>query len=175
MMANDRFLFYLVILDSSGEDCQLVNFRLGTSSGTIRSWEIKVTQYKCDNVDLSGPPGCLQYYTSTSGIIQSFNFPSPAVTTIGNTVTHLSNQNYEICIRRDINACFICYYATIDVAASSADSQHSFGLSAIPAVRYNAYFEFSRQTFLLGPHCHVDSHCQKRYGNYLSYPIQYCT
>ena len=98
---------FLVILDSSEDDCQLANFRLGTSSGTIRSWEIKVTQYKCDNVDVSGPPGCLQYYTSTNGIIQSFNFPSPTVTTIGSTVTHLSNQNYEVCIRRDINACFV--------------------------------------------------------------------
>ena len=122
-----------MILDSSEDDCQFVNFRLGTSSGTTRTWEIKVTQYKCDNVDVSGPPGCLQYYTSTSGIIQSFNFPAPSETTIGSTVTHLSNQNYEVCIRRAIEACYICYFATIDVAASTAASQHSFGLSAIPA------------------------------------------
>ena len=44
-------------------------------------------QYGCGNDDVSGPPGCLQYYTATTGTIQSFNFPQPTVGTITETGT----------------------------------------------------------------------------------------
>ena len=42
--------------------------------------------------------------------------------------THLSNQNYEICFRRNNNYCAICYTVAITGANTPAD-QGSFGLS----------------------------------------------
>ena len=138
-----------MIIDA-GEGCQTASFKIGRSSGTTREWNIKVLQYECGNDDVSGPPGCLQYYTEDTGTIQSFNFPQPTVTTItatgaqwfcasfyhfdscySSTVTHLARQNYDVCIRRSAAACYICYSSTITLApggTASENNQDSFGL-----------------------------------------------
>ena len=64
------------------------------------------------HVHIYGPnsrwPGCLQYYTATSNNIQNFGFP-PTITAVTAGVTHLSNQHYDICIRRASGSCYICY------------------------------------------------------------------
>ena len=52
-----------MILDSDGQSCQMAAFGIGADLGTTRTWDIKVTQYKCGDFDISGQPGCLQYYT----------------------------------------------------------------------------------------------------------------
>merc|ERR1712012_1522168 len=59
----------------------------------------------------------------------SYNFPTADVTA---TSTHLSNQMYTICIRREANRRAICYTAFIDAAASPA-KQNSFGISVAAA------------------------------------------
>lgn len=69
---NQVYIFsvlFLVILDASS-DCQTAVFTLNGNTGTTRNWDIKVTQYACGESDISGPPGCLQYYTETYGVIQ---------------------------------------------------------------------------------------------------------
>merc|ERR1712241_569536 len=87
------------------------------------------TQYACGDYDMSGWPGCLQYYTSTASTIQNFGFPSSATTTTSK-VTHLSNQKYDICIRRASGYCYICYTPTHTQASTAAViAQTSFGLS----------------------------------------------
>ena len=53
-------------------------------------------------------PGCLQYYTASANNIASFGFP-PTITAVTAGVTHLSNQHYDICIRRASGSCYICY------------------------------------------------------------------
>ena len=53
-------------------------------------------------------PGCLQYYTASANTIQNFGFP-PTITAVTSKVTHLSNQHYDICIRRASGSCYICY------------------------------------------------------------------
>merc|ERR1711860_438603 len=126
---------YHMIIDA-GCGCQTVSFRIGRYSGTNREWNIKVMQYGCGNDDVSGPPGCLQYYTATTGTIQSFNFPQPTVGTITETVTHLARQNYNVCIRRNVGACYICYVTTNDPTNILANNdQDSFGLSLADAAR----------------------------------------
>ena len=61
----------LVIVDSDGTECQTANFAISaTTTTTTRQWSIRVTQYTCQEQDVSGPPGCLQYYTQTSNTIQ---------------------------------------------------------------------------------------------------------
>ena len=80
-------IFFLLVIIDAGCGCQTVSFKIGRNSGTNREWNIKVMQYGCGNDDVSGPPGCLQYYTATTGTIQSFNFPQPTVGTITETGT----------------------------------------------------------------------------------------
>ena len=59
-----------MIVDAS-DQCHRVNFDIGGSTTTTRSWDIKVTQYACGDYDNDGGwPGCLQYYTATAGNIQ---------------------------------------------------------------------------------------------------------
>ena len=64
------YLTYSVIIDSDGIQCQQANFLIGTSTTTTRQWSIRVTQYTCAEMDASGPPGCLQWYTQTANRIQ---------------------------------------------------------------------------------------------------------
>ncbi len=116
-----------------------------------------MTQYECNN-EMAGPPGCLQYYTGTSGNTASFNFPTSTTTLLatGTTVanrniqidstkyvaslslpsnifsaTHLSNQNYDICFRRESGYCAICFIPSITfgAAAATAATISAFGLS----------------------------------------------
>jgi len=120
---------YHMIIDSNGSDCQEPTFGISPSTTTTRSWTVRITQYTCGEMDSSGPPGCLQWYTSTANLIQNFGFPTSvtsSTTTVGTTVTHLNNQNYNICIRRASGYCYICY------STSATTAPQSFGLSNAP-------------------------------------------
>ena len=59
-----------VIIDSNGMNCQMANFAISPVTTTTRKWNIRVTHYECGMEDSAGPPGCLQYYTSTVNTIQ---------------------------------------------------------------------------------------------------------
>merc|ERR1719273_2324791 len=122
---------YHMIVDSGpGETtCHQAQFNIGGSTSTSRSWSVRVTQYACGDYDSSGWPGCLQYYTATANTVQNFGF-SPTATTVTSTVTHLSDQKYDICIRRASGYCYICYSPTLGTDASDAAiAQVSFGTS----------------------------------------------
>merc|ERR1739848_980830 len=123
----------IVDADPSGNACHKALFNIGGSTTTSRSWTIRVTQYGCGDTDSSGWPGCLQYYTASASTIQNFGFP-PTITTVTSAVTHLSNQHYDICIRRAKGYCYICYAPTIIATITAAigtpvDAAISFGLS----------------------------------------------
>merc|ERR1712018_47318 len=121
---------YHMIVDSAPGDtnCHKVNANIGGSATTSRSWTIRVTQYACGDYDKSGWPGCLQYYTATANTIQNFGFPTTGDVTA--SVTHLSEQHYDICIRRASGMCYICYSPTLGTdATDAAILQLSFGLS----------------------------------------------
>ncbi len=112
-----------------------------------RQYDIKVTQYDCGS-EVGGPPDCLQYHMGTSGSTASFNFPtgSSAVTASSKltvlvgfvflfpffSATHLANQHYDICFRRESGMCAICYIPAIaigTVAGNTVNTQSSFGLA----------------------------------------------
>jgi len=124
----------IVDADRTGNTCHTALFNIGGTTSTSRSWNILVTQYACGDTDSSGWPGCLQYYTATANNIQNFGFPTSTTAAVGAEVTHLSNQHYDICIRRASNFCYICYSPTI-LATIIADggtpeaAQISFGVS----------------------------------------------
>ncbi|CAB4068900.1 unnamed protein product [Lepeophtheirus salmonis] len=75
-----------------------------------RVWDIKVTQIPCNTID-DPPAGCLQYLKGTSGRFTTFNF---------NILSsqHLGNQNYRICIRRELGHCCIQYIPCANEANS---------------------------------------------------------
>merc|ERR1712038_957820 len=130
---------YHMIVDSAPGDttCQKAQFNIGGSTSTSRTWSIRVTQYACGDYDSSGWPGCLQYYTATANTIQNFGF-SPTATAVTSSVTHLSEQSYDICIRRASGMCYICYSPTITPGTPAVIVQVSFGLSLSGAKASNS-------------------------------------
>merc|ERR1719400_646771 len=122
----------IVDADRTGNTCHTALFNIGGTTATSRSWNVLVTHYACGDYDSSGWPGCLQYYTATANNFANFGFP-PTITAVTAGVTHLTNQHYDICIRRASGYCYICYSPTIIVAGIAIGTpiaaQISFGLS----------------------------------------------
>merc|ERR1719264_1597065 len=122
----------IVDADRTGNTCHTALFNIGGTTSTSRSWNVLITQYACGDTDSSGWPGCLQYYTATSNNIANFGFP-PTITAVTAGVTHLTNQHYDVCIRRASGSCYICYSPTIIVAGIAIGTpiiaQISFGVS----------------------------------------------
>lgn len=119
---------YHMIVDA-GDACTMLNFAIGGAITTSRSWDIFVSQYKCSDTQdtRGGPPGCLQYHTGDTGVINSYNFPSATLTPA--TAIHLANQKYTICIKRSSGFCSICYAPDAPNSIENAAEQGSFGLS----------------------------------------------
>ena len=93
-------------------------FNLMEGSTSInRKWDIKATQFSCGDPN-GAPPGCLQYFTTTSGTIMSYNFNDASS-------IHLPNQLYSNCIRREQGFCCIQYSVCEGVA-------NSFTLDSLP-------------------------------------------
>lgn len=125
-----------MILDVSNDNCQTANFGIATTAtSTTRQWDIRVTQYTCGEEDNAGPPGCLQYLTGTYGSIADYAF-TPTITKsseiTASAVSHLKNQYYEICFRREAGYCYICYNPIRTPTTANAD-QISYGLGLSPA------------------------------------------
>merc|ERR1712156_382840 len=92
-----------VVVDADGETCLTASFVFGGRSIT-REYEIRVLQYEKEN-GLGGPEGCLQYFIDNQDTVKTFNWDSGP----GTVKTHLSNQDYDICIRRNRGMCGICW------------------------------------------------------------------
>lgn len=57
-----------------------------------QKWDISVTMIRCDSVDRA-PTGCLQYYTTQTGMVKSFNY---------NNMVQLNNEDYTVCVRAQV-------------------------------------------------------------------------
>merc|ERR1711902_117294 len=106
-----------MIVDSNGVDCISANFVFGGETAT-REYHILVTQYDKSNA-MGGPPGCLQYYTGSTGTIATFNW-------VDRTSVHLQNQDYNICFRQNAGICGICFSET---ATSWSKTTGTFGVA----------------------------------------------
>jgi len=139
-----------MIIDSDGSNCQTVNFHIGAATTTTRSWDIYVTQYTCGQEDEAGPPGCLQYYTGTSGTIKNFGFPTSITAATGatTTTTHLSNQLYSMCIRRASGMCYICY---IPFNSGVTTGTFGLGLAATDAMNDSEQGSFCLNDYITIP------------------------
>lgn len=68
-----------------------------------RLFEIRVAQIPFSQ---RAPAGCMQYFTGTQGVIQTFNFAENG--------RHLANQNYRACVRQETGMCSIQYEPCFD-------------------------------------------------------------
>ena len=116
------------------DECVDINIHIDTlDTTTSRSWAIHVKQFTCGDTN-AGPTGCLQYHTGTAGDIATFNWDlSGTDTSVFATTTHLANQNYDICFRREEGYCRQCYspkFATsFGVGLAAADMMSAAGKS----------------------------------------------
>jgi len=111
-------------------DCITPRFLFGGSTNT-RQYRIKTTQYVCGD-EMGGPIGCLQYFTAVTGTVASFNYPLGTAAIGANpTITHLSDQHYDICFRRASGNCRLCFSPTVEVAAGNEPASYGLGLAAI--------------------------------------------
>jgi len=95
---NTGYHMYVTASDS----CNTLTSSFGTATTTTTSaFTIKVTQIECSS-KLRAPEGCLQYFTASTDIFDTFNYNS------GNG-KHLANQDYCTCIRAERTACTLCY------------------------------------------------------------------
>jgi len=99
------------------DDSATIAFTFAEVDAT-RTFEIKVTQFHCDS-EMRPPEGCLQYHTGIDGSIQTFNYDNDDV--------HLENQQYSICIRKEMGFCCIEY--TVCDAEAGQGLPYSLGLT----------------------------------------------
>jgi len=87
----------------ASEQCNILTGLFGSSStSTTEAFTIKITQIECGS-RTKAPDGCLQYFTSDTGTISTYNYNAKAG-------AHLANQDYTMCIRPGRTFCSICYY-----------------------------------------------------------------
>lgn len=91
---------YLSVANSGNVTLTIALASLGS-----QNWRILVRQYESTQTNLLAPRGCLQYFTTLSGTISSFNNNNG----LGQ---QLINHNYPICIRQFDNYCDVALSAT---------------------------------------------------------------
>ena len=81
---------------------------------------------------MAGPAGCLQYHTGITGDIATFNWDlaGTAVSALAG-ITHLANQHYSICFRREEGYCRTCFSekfaGSFGVSLAATDAQSGSG------------------------------------------------
>jgi len=111
-----------MIVDTDGSTCVKATFSYGMGS-SARQYSIHVTQFASSN-EMGGPPGCLQFYTGNTGSVSTFNWQG---TTTRTSSVHLQNHNYNVCIRKELGKCYVCWAPT-ETGTRNTNSG-SFGLS----------------------------------------------
>jgi hypothetical protein len=107
-----------VDMGAASSDTATAKFTFLSTSTTGRTYEIKVTQIACS--DINRPQaGCLQYHTGLTGRLSTFNF---AETTTASQM-HLGSQEYNICIRQEQGYCCVQYSVCADTNSFSLDQK----------------------------------------------------
>ena len=82
---------------------------------------------------MAGPAGCLQYHTGITGDIATFNWDLAGTATSALAgITHLANQHYSICFRREAGYCRTCFSekfaGSFGVSLPTTDAQSGSGV-----------------------------------------------
>merc|ERR1719414_2094292 len=109
---------------------QTLKFTIGTGGGG--TWRFKVSHIECWSTS-KAPTDCLQYFTGTSGVVESFNFPTQLIAT---------NQ-YTVCIRQEPGYCGIewseLYQTSNTQIAANVILADAFDLDATLTVSAHGY------------------------------------
>jgi len=110
-----------VDLGAVSTDTGTLAFTFSTSTSTIRTWEIKVSQISCNNPNRP-PNGCLQYWTTLVGRFTTFNFAA-------STASNLPSMSYAACIRRAAGYCCVQYSVCSGVTNAFSLDTNAQGLT----------------------------------------------
>jgi len=83
-----------------------------------RTWKILVRTIECDS-PAKAPGGCLQYFTGTSGNIQSFN--------VGTNGALIDNLLYNVCLRKEAG---MCSYTVREARSATGATPDAFTVGA---------------------------------------------
>lgn len=103
---NANYHMYSDVGKSTSATTVVITTGTGTTS---RTWKIKVSQIECTNPN-KPPSGCTQYYTTSSGTIESYNFNGGQLSTV---------LNYAICFRANQGTCGMSY--SVDSGTTTPD------------------------------------------------------
>uniref|UniRef100_A0A182NFC9 CUB domain-containing protein n=1 Tax=Anopheles dirus TaxID=7168 RepID=A0A182NFC9_9DIPT len=95
---SGQHLYYDLNPKSRAEEMIELEMNFASRSFAQRLWEIRVSQIPFSQ---RSPSGCMQYYTGSEGLIQTFNFAENG--------RYLANQNYRACIRQEKGMCSVAY------------------------------------------------------------------
>uniref|UniRef100_A0A8W7PEE8 CUB domain-containing protein n=2 Tax=gambiae species complex TaxID=44542 RepID=A0A8W7PEE8_ANOCL len=95
---SGQHLYYDLNPKSRAEEPIELEMNFASRSFAQRLWEIRVSQIPFSQ---RSPSGCMQYYTGSEGLIQTFNFAENG--------RYLANQNYRACIRQEKGMCSVSY------------------------------------------------------------------
>ena len=83
------FSKFQVYVDAS-DGCNDLSVFVGSTPSSGTEWIIKVSQLKCDFINLP-PSGCTQwFFDGMDGVVRSYNYAGGL---------HLAQQNQNICVR----------------------------------------------------------------------------
>ncbi|XP_055678018.1 uncharacterized protein LOC129786801 [Lutzomyia longipalpis] len=92
-------------VDVSDSASRMMFLSMLSAVSDARAFSVRITQLK-NNL---APQNCLQYFTESSGIIQSFNYEDNSTIVTHRNPSYFNNLNYVICIRRNPGFCTISY------------------------------------------------------------------
>ncbi|XP_050072277.1 uncharacterized protein LOC126560358 [Anopheles maculipalpis] len=95
---SGQHLYYDLNPKSRAEEQIELEMNFASRSFAQRLWEIRVSQIPFSQ---RSPSGCMQYFTGTEGLIQTFNFAENG--------RYLANHNYRACIRQEKGMCSVSY------------------------------------------------------------------
>ena len=95
------------------------------------------------------------------GTIASFNWDTTA-TAVAASQTHLSDQYYDICIRRARSSCSVCYSPVI--SGTTTASSFGLGANAVATIATAAVGTLVNGVTTIAPTTETDA---KGYGDYL--------
>jgi len=149
----------------ASDECNKISIDIDTgNTGTSRQWEIKVTQYECDEL-IAPKLDCLQYHTSPSGTIASFNYDTSSTAAIPTTI-HLAHQDYDICVRRESGKCALCLDVVISKTGTTASS-FGIGTSSVGPAETSTTSESATKTCTGVTTLNTDDTMQYGLGDYL--------
>nr|CAH0107939.1 unnamed protein product [Daphnia galeata] len=119
--------------DTTPKDIRLMfNFASAGAAIVPRSWKIKIAMLPC-GVSYLAPKDCLQYFSSPSGTVKTFNWQDVA----GVATRQLNNQNYNICFRTESIDRQIANRMCLSVC-SVTNGGDAFSITSIPVLANTA-------------------------------------